>query len=89
MLERRNPEEYGRRPPDTFTAEQVADVLAGFLRAVLPLVPADCSQAVTEAFDQAVTNIAERVKRRYLKVAVADKSQSLPRKFAAAVRLIS
>ncbi len=75
LLERRNPEEFARRPPDTFTAEQVADVLAGFLRAVLPIVPDDCGQAVTEAFDEAVTSIADRVKRRYLKVAIADESQ--------------
>jgi hypothetical protein len=75
LLERRNPEEYGRRPPDTFTAEQVADVLAGFFREVLPIVPADCGQAVTEAFDHSVTSIAERVKRRYLKVAIADESR--------------
>jgi hypothetical protein len=75
MLERRNPEEYGRRAPETFTAEQVADVLAGFLRAVLPNVPADCCQGVMEAFDQSVTSIAERVKRRYLKVSIADESQ--------------
>jgi hypothetical protein len=75
MLERRNPEEYGRRAPDTFTAEQVADVLACFLRAVLPIVPTDCSQGVMEAFDQSVTSIADRVKRRYLKLSIADESK--------------
>ena len=83
-LLRRNPEEFARRPPDTFTAEQVADVLAGFLRAVLPIVPDDCGQAVTEAFDEAVTSIADRVKRRYLKVAIADESQKPPAPSASA-----
>ena len=75
MLERRNPEEYGRRPPDTFTAEQVADILAGFVRAVLSIVPDDCGQAVMEAFDQSVTGIADRAKRRVLKLSLTDESK--------------
>ena len=75
MLERRNPEEYGRRPPDTFTAEQVADILAGFVRAVLSIVPDDCGQAVMDAFDQLVTGIADRAKRRVLKLSLTDESK--------------
>lgn len=75
LLERRNPEEFGRRSPETLTPEQVAGVLADFLRAVLPLVPDDRSQPVMEAFDQAMTNVAERVKRRYLKAALTDESK--------------
>ena len=72
ILERRNPEEYGHRPADTFNAEQVGEILAGFHRAVVAAVPGECREPVTEAFDEAMREIARRVRRPYLKVKVHE-----------------
>ena len=41
MLERRNPEEFARRAPHTFTGEQVMEVVARLVRVLLPAVPAE------------------------------------------------
>ena len=57
LLERRNPDEYGRRPPHTFTAEQVAALLARGLEGVLAAVPAESAQAVEDVFDDLLEDI--------------------------------
>jgi hypothetical protein len=72
ILERRNPEEYGRREADTFTAEQVGEMLSSFHRAVVKAVPDDCREKVMEAFDEAMREVARRVRRPYLKVKVHE-----------------
>jgi hypothetical protein len=72
ILERRNPEEYGRRPTDAFTAEQVSEIVSGFHRAVVKAVPGEFREKVMEAFDETMSELARRVRRPYLKVKVHE-----------------
>jgi hypothetical protein len=72
IFERRNPEEYGHRPADTFTAEQVAEIVSGFHHAVRAAVPRECHDKVMELFDEAMSDIARRVRRPLLKVKVHE-----------------
>ena len=72
ILERRNPEEYGHRAADTFTAEQVGEIVSGFHRAVMAAVPGECHDKLMEVFDEAMSDIARRVRRPLLKVKVHE-----------------
>ena len=72
ILERRNPEEYGHRAADTFTAEQVGEIVSGFHRAVKKAVPGDCHDKLMELFDEAMSDIARRLRRPLLKVKVHE-----------------
>ena len=47
---RRNPDEYGRRTPNTFAARQVLNFFERFLHAVLPDVPAECRQRLLDEY---------------------------------------
>ena len=57
VLERRNPEDYGRRDPHTFSGDQVQEKFLRFLYAILPDVRRDRREAVMEKFDDALQGV--------------------------------
>jgi hypothetical protein len=57
MLERRSPEEYARRDPNTFTADHVMSLLARLYSESLPLLSAEKVQAFQELFDEALDEV--------------------------------
>ncbi len=63
IFERRNPEEYGHRPPHTFTSDQVLDMFARFAYNVLPEVPQDRRTVALERMDEALLGVEARQKR--------------------------
>ena len=58
ILERRNPEEYGRRAPFTFTGDQVLTLLARGLQEVVPAIPADKLDEVLDGFQEFLADVA-------------------------------
>jgi hypothetical protein len=60
MLERRNPEDYAKRGPNTFTADQVVSLLASVCSAALPTVQPDKVEEFYKYFDDAFDEIAEK-----------------------------
>ncbi len=57
MLERRSPEEYARRDPNTFTADQVMSLLARFYSEVQPIVQAGKNEQFEQSFDDVLEAI--------------------------------
>jgi hypothetical protein len=57
MLERRNPEDYGRRDPTTFTGDQVTSLLASFCNEVQKLVPQEKTAELQRLFDDVLDEI--------------------------------
>jgi hypothetical protein len=57
MLERRSPEEYARRDPNSFTADQVMSLLARLFSESLPLLPEEKAQQFQELFDEALDEV--------------------------------
>jgi hypothetical protein len=62
MLERRHPEEYGRRAPNTFTGEQMMDVLDRLLRLVMPAVPPEQVGEIMNEFEIEFEDVAEKTR---------------------------
>ncbi len=58
MLERRNPEEFGRRVPHTFTSEQVMQVVARLVGVLLPAVPDERRDEVILEFNDTLAELA-------------------------------
>ena len=57
VLERRNPEEFARRTPHTFTAEQVMEVIARLIRVLLPAVPEERRDEVMLEFNDTLAEL--------------------------------
>jgi hypothetical protein len=57
MLERRSPEEYARRDPNSFTGDQVMSLLARLYSEALPLLPAEKVEQFQELFDEALEEV--------------------------------
>jgi hypothetical protein len=60
MLERRNPEDYGRRDPTTFTGDQVTSLLASFCNEAQKLVPQEKTAELEKLFDDVLDEIAAK-----------------------------
>ena len=59
LLERRNPEEYGRRPPHTFTPEQVMKLLLRGMESVVAVIPDDKLDELVEGFENLLADVVE------------------------------
>ena len=57
MLERRNPEDYARRDPTTFTADQVTTLLASFCNEARSLVPQEKAADLERLFEDVLDEI--------------------------------
>jgi hypothetical protein len=57
VLERRIPEEYGRRAPKTFTSEEVQKMFSKFVQLVLAEVPYDRQDAVLDLLDETLADV--------------------------------
>jgi hypothetical protein len=64
LLERRNPEEYGRRAPHTFTGTQVTEFLLRGLREVVAAVPEEDLSDVLTSFCDLISDVAETANLR-------------------------
>ena len=62
ILERRNPEEYGRRAPNTFTGEQVMQILQRALEVIMPSVPMEQVAEVTSEFEEEFGDVVEKAR---------------------------
>jgi hypothetical protein len=62
ILERRNPEEFGRRAPNMFTGEQVMKILQRALCAVMPAVPLDKVEEVMGEFEEELQDVADKAR---------------------------
>jgi hypothetical protein len=62
ILERRNPDEYGRRPPNSFSGEQVMQILARVLQVVMPSVPSQDVEEVMSQFEEELGDVAEKAR---------------------------
>jgi hypothetical protein len=62
MLERRHPDEYGRRAPNTWTAEQMMKVLERVLEVFMPAVPHDMAEEVMAEFEEEFSDVAEKAR---------------------------
>ena len=62
ILERRNPDEYGRRAPNTFSGEQVMQILDRVLQAVMPAVAAEKRAEVMCEFEEELGDVAEKAR---------------------------
>ena len=81
MLERRSPEEYARRDPNSFTADQVMSLLARLYSETLPLLPAEKIEQFKELFDEALDEVEAKSGRvdREDDGARDDKGDTTPR----------
>jgi hypothetical protein len=61
VLERRNPEEYGRRAPHTQTDEQVLERFTRFLHAVMPKLPTECRDTLLEEYENVLSDLTENL----------------------------
>jgi len=61
VLERRNPDEFARRMPNTFTAEQVMEVIARLIRVLLPAVPDERRDEVMLEFNDTLSELGPLV----------------------------
>ncbi len=59
VMERRNPEEYGRRAPHTFTGDQVMERFTRFLHVVMPKLPAECHETLLEEYENVLSDLTE------------------------------
>ena len=66
MLERRSPEEYARRDPNSFTADKVMSLLARLYSESLPLLPAEKVGQFQELFDEALDEVEAKSGRTEL-----------------------
>jgi hypothetical protein len=57
MLERRSPEEYAKRDPNSYTADQVISLLARLYNQTLSLLPAEKVEQFQEMLDEALEEI--------------------------------
>jgi hypothetical protein len=57
MLERRNPEDYAKRDPTTFTGDQVTSLLASFCNEAQKLVPQEKTAELEKLFDDVLDEI--------------------------------
>jgi hypothetical protein len=64
ILERRNPEEYGRRAPHTFTGTQVTELLLRGLRDVVAAVPDEKLPDVLVSFHDLLSDVADSANLR-------------------------
>jgi hypothetical protein len=64
LLERRNPEEYGRRAPHTFTGTQVTEFLLRGLREVVAAVPEEDLSDVLTSFYDLISDVADTANLR-------------------------
>jgi hypothetical protein len=62
VLERRHPDEYGRRAPNTFTGEQVIRILERALEVLMPSVPAWQVPEVMRDFQEEFSDVAEKAR---------------------------
>jgi hypothetical protein len=62
ILERRHPDEYGRRAPNTFTGEQVMRILERALEVVMPSVPVWQVPEVMCDFQEEFSDVAEKAR---------------------------
>ena len=63
MLERRSPEEYARRDPNSFTADQVMSLLARLYSETQPLLAAEKVGRFQELFDEALDEVEVKSSR--------------------------
>jgi hypothetical protein len=85
MLERRNPEDYGKRSPNTFTADQVQSLLASVCTAALATVQPEKVAEFQAIFDDAFDEIDEKQTTRLApREIVADRTHLAPRNAATA-----
>jgi hypothetical protein len=68
VLERRNPEEYGRRAPFTFTGTQVTDLLLRGLRDVVAAVPEEKLPDVMVCFHDLISDVADSANLRPMEI---------------------
>jgi hypothetical protein len=57
MLERRNPEDYGKRSPNTYTCDQVVSLIASICSGAVKVVPADKIEEFYGYFDDSFDEI--------------------------------
>src|SRR5262249_54007643 len=62
ILQRRHPEEYGRRSHNSFTGEQVMDILARVLRTVMPSVPRQEVAEVMFEFQEELDDVVAKAR---------------------------
>ncbi len=63
VLERRSPEEYARRDPNSFTADQVMSLLARLYSESLPLLTSEKVERFQELFDEALEEVEAKSSR--------------------------
>jgi hypothetical protein len=82
VLERRNPEEYGRRDPYTYSADRVMEIFTRYLHTVLPSLPAIHRETLLNAYDDVVGELAKDPNalpnRDKLKVKEPEKAKDVP-----------
>jgi len=62
ILERRNPDEYGRRAPNSFSGEEVMRILDRVLQVVMPFVPSQNMEEVMSQFEEELSDVAEKAR---------------------------
>jgi hypothetical protein len=75
VLERRHPEEFGRKTPHTFSGDQVMALLAGIFNFTLPAVRKDKVNGFMREFNEALRDVESQVRRadRWRNMAEADR----------------
>ena len=63
LLERRNPQEYGRRASYAYTGDQVLELFERFVYAIMPEVREDRREAVMEHLDDTLQEVEARYQR--------------------------
>jgi hypothetical protein len=76
VLERRHPEEFGRKTPHTFTGDQVVALLAQIFNFTLPTVRKDKVNGFMREFNEALRDVESQIRRadRWRNMAEADES---------------
>ena len=62
LLERRNPDEYGRRAPFTFTGRQVTALLERAFAGIAADLPKKKLEQIAETFDDLIADVAEEAR---------------------------
>jgi hypothetical protein len=82
MLERRNPEEFAKRDPHTFSADRVMEMFNRYLHTVLPNLPTIHRDTLLNAYDDVVGELAKDPNalpnRDKLKVKELEKPKDVP-----------
>jgi hypothetical protein len=86
VLERRHPEEFGRKTPHTFTGDQVMALLAQIFNFTLPAVRKDKVNGFMREFNEALRDVELNVRRadRWRNMAEADRGN--PRRYGKPLR---